>query len=268
MTWWTATPVHQPLHAVVKSIATSHDSVAVATSAGAIAMFTAAGVARPPLAGHPGGTETVAISPDGAVLASGGQDRVIRIWKLADATQLAALDGPRGDTHFVAIAGQLVIAAGNDGSVLAWHLRGDEVDPTSRVTVAQHTGAVTALAVTDTAIASAGRDATIARAPIANGLAGTAEVAAIPAAATALAIAGDGTVRAVTRTGAAVRWSAGAAPVVEIDHGLRDGAQLTSSASWIEAFDDGTFVVAETRARSFDELRGAVGQATSFTLPR
>ena len=266
VTWWTATPVHQPLHAIVKSIAASHELVAVATSASPISMFTTAGEPRPGLAGHPGGTDAVAFSPDGAILASGGQDRVIRIWSVADSKQLAALEGPRGDTHFVAIVGQLVIAAGNDGAILTWHLRGDQVDPTSRMTVAQHTGAVTALAVTDTAIASAGRDAKLVRARIVNGVAEPAETASLAMAVTALALAPDGTLRAVTRTGAGVRWSVGAAPFVEIDHGLRDGASLPRTADWVEAFEDGTLVISDTRQHSLDELRAVVTHATNVSV--
>jgi WD40 repeat protein len=266
VTWWTKTPLQQPLHGIVKDIAVGHDLVAVATSAGPIAVFTIAGAPRPALAGHPGGSDAVAIDPSGTLAVSGGQDRSIRVWKLAGALQVATLDGPRGDTHFVAVTRQLVVAAGNDGTILAWPLRGVAVDAPARKVVAQHTGAVTALAVTDTAIASAGRDATIARARIVDGIPAAAETTTIPASAIALALAADGALHAVTRIGAAVRWSPDAPPIVEIDHGLRDGIGIPGSPRWVQAFDDGTYVIADTRTRSLDELRAALDAATTFQL--
>ena len=123
---------------------------------------------------------------------------------------------------------------------------------------------MTALAVTDTLVASAGRDATLARAQITAGVPGTAETTTIPTAAVAIMLS-ESSVRAVTRTGAAIRWSAGP-PIVEIDHGVRDGVAIPRSSKWIEAFDDGTYVIAETRARSFDELRAVITSATTYVL--
>jgi len=266
VTWWTKTPVRQPLHGIVKDIAAGHDLVAVATSAGPIAVFTIAGAPRPALAGHAGGSDAVAIDPSGTLAVSGGQDRSIRVWKLAGASQVAALDGPRGDTHFVAVTAQLVVAAGNDGAVLAWPLRDGAVDATARKVVAQHTGAVTALAVSDTAIVSAGRDATIARARVVGKTPSAADTTTLPASAIALSLTGDGALHAVTRTGAAVRWSPGAPPVVEIDHGLRGGVGIPGAPRWVQAFDDGTYVIADTRTRSLDELRAVVDGATTFQL--
>jgi hypothetical protein len=264
VTWWTKVPIRQPLHGIVKDIATGHDVVAVATSAGPVAVFTAAGAPRPALAGHAGGSDAVAIDPTGTLAVSGGQDRSIRVWRLASAQQLAALDGPRGDTHFVAMTAQLVVSAGNDGAILAWPHRDDVIDASARTVVAQHTGAVTALAVSDTEIASAGRDSTLAHAQIVGGHPTAAATTTIPTAAIAIVLANDA-LRAVTRTGAAVRWSANAAPIVEIDHGVRDGAALPGSR-WIEAFDDGTFVIADTRVRSLAELHAAISSATTYHL--
>ena len=74
-----------------------------------------------------------------------------------------------------------------------------------------------------------------------------------------------GTVHAVTRSGAAIRWPVGANPVVEIDHGVRDG--VGRGAHWIEAFDDGTFIVADPEVRTFGELHAAISAATTFKLP-
>jgi WD40 repeat protein len=267
VTWWAAQPVRHALPgAIVKSIATGHGLVAVATSLGPIAMFGADGAPRPALAGHPNGSDAVAIDPTGTIVASGGQDRVIRVWRVSDGTQLAALDGPKGDTHFVIVDDERIVAGSNGGTVLAWPHRGEQVDAKARVLVAQHTGAVTALAMSSAAIVSAGRDATLSRALLAPGRIDAGQTTRIPNAALAVAADDRGTVRAVTRSEAAVRWAVGADPVLEIDHGVHDG--VGRGARWIEAFDDGTFIVADTQARTFDELHAAINAATSYKLPR
>jgi WD40 repeat protein len=261
VTWWRPTPVRQELHAIVKAIATTHGLVAVASSLGPIAMFSADGAPRPALAGHPNGSDALAFDPSGAIVASGGQDRVIRVWRASDGAQLAQLAGPVGDTHFVRVSDDWIVIGSNGGTVLAWPRKGEQVDAGRRVLVHQHRGAVTALATSKTTVASAGRDGVLARATfqaLARG-----ESVELHNAALALAVDDAGTVRAVLRTSAAVRWSTGA-PAIEIDHGVRDG--IGSGDRWIEAFDDGTFVLADTRQRPFSELAAAIKNATSFQL--
>ena len=266
VTWWSKRPVQQVLKgAIVRSIATSHGLVAVASSQGPIAMFTATGEPRPALAGHPNGSDAVAIDASGTIAASGGQDRVIRVWRIADGQQLAALDGPVGDTHLVIITDDRIVTGSNGGTVLAWPRHGTSIDAAHRVLVYQHTGAVTALAVSHAAIVSAGRDAVISRSLLGVDHIAMPDVAKLPSAALAVGVDDRGTIHAVTRMASAIRWSPAGEPVTEIDHGVKDGAGV--GGRWVEAFDDGTFVVADPEIRSFDQLRAAVRAATSFQLP-
>ncbi|CAL5327202.1 unnamed protein product [Camellia sinensis] len=47
---------------------------------------------RASLAGHSGYVNTVAVSPDGSLCASGGKDGVILLWDLAEGKKLYSLD--------------------------------------------------------------------------------------------------------------------------------------------------------------------------------
>jgi hypothetical protein len=249
--------VQRTVKGSVKAIRAAGDRVAVATSAGPIEMFTPAGVGLAPVAGNTGGTEAIALTP--ALLASGGQDRVIRLWKRDGDNFVAAraLEGPRGDTHYVELDGDLLVTAGNDGQVLAWQVSG-AAQP--RV-IAHHTGAVTALSVERDWIASAGRDATIARAPRGGG---PTETVQLGAAAVALAVDDNGAVHAVTRAGGELRWARTAANV-ELEHGALGGVRLPGVPRWVVAFDDGALVT-DLRAASFEELQQFVSATTTYAL--
>ena len=51
------------------------------------------------LTGHRGAVETCAVSPDGRYIASGGSDRTVRIWDLADGTELLMVELARSARH-------------------------------------------------------------------------------------------------------------------------------------------------------------------------
>ena len=267
VTWWADPPVRQQLRGSVKSIAWAGDRVAIATSGGPIAIFAATGAPVATVDGNTGGTEACAFSPHGELLASGGQDRELRVWRReGDAyAVVATLPGLQADVHYVAFtaAGDQLIAAGNDGTVYAWRVTGTQVG--ERRVVAQHTGAVTAFALdpSGTWIATAGRDSTVMRARTSGG---PAISSVLPSAAIALAIGQDGEVHAVTRGGAVVRTS-GAGSVTELDHGARTALQL-SRDRWLVAHDDGTLVAHALHAPPLANLASALAAATTYRLAR
>jgi WD40 repeat protein len=218
VTFWAPAPKRTKLAGSIKGIAVSKDRVAVATSEGPIALFTLTGEPLAPLPGNTGGTECVAFDRTGDLLASGGQDRVVRVWHKDGTHDEHA--GPTGDTHYVAYAGDRLISAGNDGVVF-----GDGK------AIAHHTGAIGALALANGHVASAGRDDQVIVDLVTTKL---------PSAATSLALTDDGTAYAVTRDGALVRIAKGTA-VVEIEQGV--SSVLRAGDHIVRANDDGTLVV-------------------------
>ena len=149
------------------------------------------------------------------LIASGGQDRSIRVWRAADGGQVAELAGPTGDTHFVAFSpsGDTLVAAGNDGKVRAWSVAGGvAVDPASARIVGEHVGAVTSIAIDGAGryVASAGRDATITRTLLAGSAVDQIEIR--NRGALGLSIDAHGHVLAASESGDVEHW-AGGAPV-------------------------------------------------------
>jgi len=268
VTWWRAQPVRRTVSGIVQAIAVSGERVAVATSRGPIEIYTLGGDPVQELPGNTGGTEVVAFDPRGALLASGGQDRVIRVYRTqGDAfTQIATLLGPTGDTHFVVFSpsGDRLIAAGNDGVVFAWSVTGDTVDAASQTVLGKHTGAVSGIAgsLDGRWFASGGRDNLVLRVPLGGGSSDTLK---LDGAASAIAFDAAGGVQAVTRTGAVVHATPLSVATV-IDHGAHRGASIPPDRLAV-ALDDGAIVIEALGPHTLDQLASLLAHATTYRLP-
>ncbi len=74
------------------------------------------------LKGHTGPVTAVAYSPDGKLIASVGQESIVRLWDTQSGQQRAAFLGHEGDLMHVAFSpdGRVLATAGNDGTVRLW----------------------------------------------------------------------------------------------------------------------------------------------------
>jgi len=73
------------------------------------------------LAEHAAGLYAVALSPNGELLASGGYDQVIRLWRLADGAPLGELPGHNGAVLDLAfLDDDRLVSCGRDYQVVVW----------------------------------------------------------------------------------------------------------------------------------------------------
>lgn len=107
------------------------------------------------------GTTSVAVSPDGRLLASGGRDHLVRLWSLPDGAFLRSLAGHEDEVHHVAVSadGRLLVSAGADRTVKLWRLP----DGVLLRSLTGHDSAVQAVAIAPNGrlIASASADHTV-----------------------------------------------------------------------------------------------------------
>jgi WD40 repeat protein len=122
-------------HQAPKSFRQSTPSLAVGLSADGRTLASAqerviklwdleSGRERATLEGHKGLVRALTFAPDGSALASGGQDRTVRFWRVAG-TEVAAgpvYQWPIGGVHALAFApdGMTAAAGGDQGEMMVW----------------------------------------------------------------------------------------------------------------------------------------------------
>ena len=120
---------------------------------------------RAPLTGHVGAVSTMAFSPDGGTLASGGEDDTIRLWNLASSPPKPAgapFTGHINKVDSVAFRpdGKVLASVSEDGTIRLWNI----ASPRRRAAaLTGHIGAVNAVAYSRNGriLASASTDDTI-----------------------------------------------------------------------------------------------------------
>lgn len=85
---------------------------------------TTTGEQRHSLHAHQGGARSVAFSPDGRVLASGGNDRTIVLWDVNASTERSRLIGHADEVFDIAFSpdGKVLASASGDGTVKLWRV--------------------------------------------------------------------------------------------------------------------------------------------------
>jgi WD40 repeat protein len=121
------------------------------------------------IAAHADAALSAVFSPDGLRLASGGYDRLVKLWNAADGRELAVLSGHRDAVDRVAFSpdGRLLASASRDSSLKLWDVAaGRELR-----TLLGHSGGVTSCAFSPDGglLAATSRDQTISLWAVATG---------------------------------------------------------------------------------------------------
>ena len=81
------------------------------------------------LRGHEGFVQSVAISPDGKLIVSGGYDNTVRLWDIQGNPIGQPFPGHENDVTSVAISpdGKLIVSGGDDNTVRLWDIQGNPI---------------------------------------------------------------------------------------------------------------------------------------------
>ena len=88
--------------------------------------FALKGLPPPGYTGHTGAVASLAFSPDGTMLASGGLDNTIVLWDVENHQPVGeALEGGTGDLYSLAFSpdGTKLAAGSGDGTIMLWDLK-------------------------------------------------------------------------------------------------------------------------------------------------
>jgi len=100
------------------------DIIAVATSIGVWLYDAQTHKEIALLTGHSADVTSVAFSPDGQTIASGGDDNTLKLWSVAQRREIASLTGHSSYVTSVAFSsdGQTLASGSEDGTILVWDL--------------------------------------------------------------------------------------------------------------------------------------------------
>ncbi|WYL93733.1 MAG: hypothetical protein HEQ35_07505 [Gloeotrichia echinulata IR180] len=157
----------QPLESLVLAIQTMGENLEklpqqiLAPVQNSLSQVTNKATVSIPLRGHKDVVRSVAISPDGLTIVSGGGDDTVRLWNRQGQPLTEPLRGHEGEVYSVAISpdGQMIVSGGDDGTVRLWNRQGQPLTEPLR----GHQGRVNSVAISPDGqtIVSGGDDGTV-----------------------------------------------------------------------------------------------------------